>query len=82
MIAYGCLYRDEFDPFDPSRTEIANNVNGCGQLQFRLSHFLQASTSYILVMTTFFMDFTGPFSITATGAVNVSFTRLGEYQCS
>ena len=81
-LTHGYLYRDTFDPFDPSRTEITSNKEGCDRLKFLLYFFLQANTTYILVITTYNVAETGPFFITAVGTDTINFTLLGESYCS
>ena len=53
MDTYGYLYRDKFDPFEPSRNQIASNDDGCDKGQVRLQHFLHQNITYILVVTTY-----------------------------
>ena len=77
MKTYGCLYQDTFNLVDPSLNQIASNADGCNNGQFRLQSFLQKSTTYILVVTSFAEGATGPFSILIIGGANVSFIRQG-----
>ena len=79
---YGYLYRDLFDPFDPSRNQIASDDDSCDNGQFRLDYFLQKSETYTLVVTTFMPNDIGEFTVIALSeAHRVNFTRLGEYHC-
>ena len=80
MDTYGYLYRESFNPLDPSCNMIPNDGDGCGQGQFWLSRFLFANTTYILVVSTSISAAKGTkFSIAAAGGATVSFTRLGEF---
>ena len=81
MDTYGYLYQDRFDPVDPSTNRIISNDDGCDDGQFRLQYFLQKSTSYILVVTSYRENTTGPFSIRTWGGGNVSFIRMGKCIC-
>ena len=82
MDTYGYLYLDTFDPFDPSRNQIAGDDDSCGNEQFRLEYFLQKSETYTLVVTTFLPKDIGAFTVTALSeAHRVNFTRLSEYHC-
>jgi hypothetical protein len=80
METYGYLYRDTFDPVDPSRNLIANSNSSCANQQFWLQPFLQANSTYILLVTTLHANMTGALSVMSQGVANVSFTRLGEYE--
>ena len=78
--AYGYLYRDTFDPLNPSRNRIPNDDDdSCTVGQFWLRRFLHTSISYILIVSTPVSSGSGTtFTITTAGAGNVSFTRLGK----
>jgi hypothetical protein len=76
---YGFLYRDAFDPFDPSRNQIASDDDSCGKRQFRLESFLQIDMAYTLVVTTFRPYQSDVFTLIALSeAGRVNLTRLGE----
>ena len=75
----GSIYSSAFDPYNPSSNRIANDYNGCGKTMFWLQHFLQANATYILVVTMLASD---TFLVVSKGVANVSFTRLGQYDCS
>lgn len=82
MDTFGYIYQDTFDPFDLESADlVASDNDGCEYQQFRLCLFLQANTSYILVVTTHAESVTGPFSVSAVGGGEISFTemdRIGE----
>lgn len=78
---FGYIYEDTFDPFDLESDLIASDNDDCDNQQFRLCLFLQANTSYILVVTTHAEGVTGPFSVSVVGGTEVHLTaidRLGE----
>jgi hypothetical protein len=76
---HGFLYRDAFDPIDPSFNQIESNSGSCGNGQFRLQTLLQKNISYILVVTPLEANNVGPFSIVTIGAGSISFTRLSKF---
>ena len=77
---YGYLYHDTFDTLDPPHNLIAKDFDGCGYRCFWLRpRFLQKTTTYILVVTTYWGDVAGAFNIIAVGNANISFFRLSEY---
>lgn len=77
---YGYLYRDMFDPLNPSRNRIPNDDDdGCTVGQFWLRRFLHTSISYILIVATPVSTGSGAaFTITTAGAAGVNFTRLSK----
>ncbi|CAF5218596.1 unnamed protein product, partial [Rotaria magnacalcarata] len=60
-------------PSDPNLNLLTSNDDYPGSKQFRLIAYLEAGVSYKLVATTFPIDTTGSFSITAIGPNNVNF---------
>jgi hypothetical protein len=79
MDTYGYLYRNIFDPFEPSRNQIAKNDDGCEDPQFRIDYFLQRNETYTLVVTTYWPQAFSAFIIVALSEADpVNFTRLGE----
>jgi hypothetical protein len=76
---YGYVYKSSFNPFDPSMNLIgSDDQQGC-ENQFKLITYLQTSTIYILVVTTYYSNKTGPFSIIALGPNNITLKRSSEY---
>ncbi|CAF3417508.1 unnamed protein product [Rotaria socialis] len=73
MDTFGYLFTGIFYPSDPSLNLITSNDDYPGSDQFRLIAYLEAGVSYKLVVTTFPIDTTGPFSITTLGPDRVSF---------
>ena len=78
MDTFGYSYKNAFDPIDPSSNRNSSVNYGCSNQQFGLSAFLQSGTVYILVVTTYDENTTGPFSILTIGSATVRFTRLGK----
>ena len=69
---YGYIYNNIFYPNDPSVNLLTheNNTNRNGQ--FKMTVFLQAWTSYLLLVTTFTRNVTGNLSIAVSGPTKVS----------
>ena len=87
MDTYGYIYKYNFSPTHPSKNKYSGNDDGCrdgqfnsfAQFQFNFVTHLLSNTTYILVMTTYSSNTTGPFSIIAYGLDKVSFKRYSEY---
>jgi len=75
---FGYIYNSSFDHFRPYQNLLVGDGKGCDQ-QFKLRIYLQVSTTYVLVVTTFSPNVTGAFSIIASGPNHVSLNRIGEY---
>jgi len=72
---YGYLYKNKFNPLNPTENQIdENSLSGCKK-QFKL----QKRTTYILVITTDWPNTIGSFSIMALGPSNVTIKRSSEY---
>jgi len=76
---YGYFYEDNFNPFNLSEKFHLENDHNCRAAQFKFITQLQASTAYLLVVTTYHPDVTGEFSILVSGPNNVSLNRISEY---
>lgn len=72
---YGCLYTTSFDPSNPSQNLVTYDDGSGGSEQFLISYYMQASTTYILVVTTYLDSVTGSYSIIARGPGSVSMTE-------
>lgn len=79
MYMYGYIYKDKFNPFDPSVNQINNNHNELCSGNFRISVYLEKRTTYILVVTTYHPDKIGPFSIIAIGPHNITLKQHSKY---
>jgi hypothetical protein len=75
---FGYLYHYSFHPVDPSRNHIVSNHGGCKAGQFLIHHRLKSNTTYMLVVTTYWGDETGHFSITSAGPAFLDFDRLSK----
>jgi hypothetical protein len=76
---YGYIYNDSFDPFDPTKNLVLQDGYGCGIYKFQLITYLQANTTYVLVVTTFFPNVQGNFLVHVTGPNNVTLNHTSEY---
>ncbi|CAF2845938.1 unnamed protein product [Rotaria sp. Silwood2] len=76
MDTYGYLYNNTFDPAYPTMNILAIDDDSGGYYQFMFTIVLQTLSQYILVVTTFNKNVTGPFTITAVGLASVEFSRI------
>jgi hypothetical protein len=76
---YGCLYKDYFNPFDPSNNFLSCSNYECTDLEFRLVTYLESNATYVLVVATDHWKLGGTFTINTTGANTVKFKRFREY---
>ena len=60
---YGYIYKNNFDPTTPYVNLLQQNGDGDGSYQFLLSVFLEASTPYFMIVTTFSPNVVGCFSL-------------------
>ncbi len=74
---YGHLYKDNFNPTNPSENSLAWNddENRCRR-QFKLLTYLQANITYVLVVTTFSPNVQGNFLVHVTGPNNISLNSI------
>lgn len=73
---YGYLYRNTFDPINSSSNLLTQDDDGGGSGQFHLNVPLQASVTYVLIVTTFHPNELANFSITASDVVKITFNRI------
>jgi hypothetical protein len=76
---YGYIYKDKFDPYNPFENLLMKDDDNCGPTQFKLITYLQSSTTYILVVTTFSAKKTGAFSIFVSGPNKISLKHVSKY---
>jgi hypothetical protein len=76
---YGYIYEDNFNPLNPFENFLLKDDNSCLNGQFRFATVLQASTTYVLVVTTFRPNVTGSFSIIVSGPNKISLKHISEY---
>ena len=82
MDTYGLIYRNAFNPLNPSENVFHEEDDSCSGFEFRLNIRLSGGMIYVLVVTTSELKETGAFSIVALGANKVILQRLSEYICS
>ncbi|CAF1020616.1 unnamed protein product [Adineta steineri] len=73
---YGYMYAKYFDPFSASAFLISADDDSSSNSQFNISIPLEINIEYILVVTTFNSNVTGPFSIRVSGPNRVGLERL------
>ncbi|CAF4010695.1 unnamed protein product, partial [Adineta steineri] len=73
---YGFIYKNKFNPLDPSENLLDQDYDKGSNVQFKLNIYLNVNT-YVLVMTTFDLKETGEFSIGVLGGNKVTLERLG-----
>ena len=76
---YGYIYKNTFNPFNPSINLLSQDDNECFNMQFLLRVQLQANTTYVLVATTYRPNRMGNFSIIISGPAKVTLNRISEY---
>jgi hypothetical protein len=79
--AYEFIYKNTFNPLNPSENLLYAEVDSGSDLQFRLNIHLRGGMTYVLVMTTYQIKETGAFSIIVQGPNKVILNRLSEYTC-
>ena len=77
--AYGSIYRNTFNPLNPSENLFRTEDDSYSDLQFRLDIYLTGDMTYVLVMTTYRLEQIGEFLIVALGANKIILERLSEY---
>lgn len=75
---YAHVYKDHFSSLNPSGNLIAWDGKCCHKDQFKFTLELLANTKYILVVTTYNPNVTGPFSIIVYGSNNAHLQHIGE----
>ena len=73
---YGYLYKDDFDPFQPFGNLIDQHGGKCNQGQLKFTRNFDENTKYILVITTYYPNTTGNFTILISGENNVTMNRF------
>ncbi|CAF4107638.1 unnamed protein product, partial [Adineta steineri] len=74
--SYGFMYKNRFNPLDPSENLVDQDDGGGSDIQFKLDIHLDVDMTYILVVTTFDSNETGDFSIVVLGKDKVILERL------
>jgi hypothetical protein len=73
------IYKNTFNPLNPSENLLHAEDDSGSDLQFRLNIRLSGGMTYVLVMTTYQLKETGAFSISVQGPNKVILNRLSEY---
>ena len=76
---YGYIYKNEFDPFNPSKNLVAETNYTCSMYDIQLTVNLMINTTYELVVTTFDSDVRGPFSVLILGPNYTNINRTGKF---
>ena len=76
---YGYIYKNTFNPLNPSMNLLSEDDSTCSNMQFGLTVQLQANTTYVLIATTYRPTNTGNFSIIISGPTKVTLKRRGKY---
>ncbi|CAF1281543.1 unnamed protein product [Adineta steineri] len=74
--SYGSIYKNKFNPLDPSENFLKTVDDSDSGAQFKLDIQLDIGTIYVLVVTTFDSKETGKFSIDMLGKNKVILERL------
>ncbi|CAF1443341.1 unnamed protein product [Adineta ricciae] len=81
---YGYLYKDNFDPLQPFGNLIKQHSGKCNQEQLKFYINLEENTKYILVITTYYPNITGNFSIFISGQnhATINYFNSKQQSCS
>ena len=79
MDTYGYLYKNDFDPLQPFGNLLAQHSGKCNQGQLKFIRNFETNTRYILVVTTYYPNTTGNFTIFISGENNVTLNLFGMY---
>ncbi|CAF3960136.1 unnamed protein product, partial [Adineta steineri] len=79
---YGFIYKNKFNPLDPSENLLDQDYDGGADIQFKLNIHLNSDMAYILVVTTYESKETGEFSVVMLGKNKVIPERLSSKQSS
>ncbi|CAF1000956.1 unnamed protein product [Adineta steineri] len=73
---YGSIYKNKFNPLDPSENLLDKDYDRYSSIQFKLDIHLAADIIYVLVLTTYESKETGEFSIVVLGEDRIILERL------
>ncbi|CAF1083142.1 unnamed protein product [Adineta steineri] len=73
---YGSIYKNKFNPFDPSENLLDQDYDRSSDIQFKFDIHLDVDMIYVLVVTTYDSKETGKFSILIFGKNKVILERL------
>lgn len=81
MNAYGLIYKNTFNPVNPSEILLHTDDDSGSDLQFRLNTHLIGGVTYVLVITTSLFKETSRFSVVVLGVDTVILKRLSKSIC-
>ncbi|CAF4032888.1 unnamed protein product [Adineta steineri] len=73
---YGFIYKNKFNPLDPSENLFDQDYDRCTDIQFKLNIYLEVNITYVLVITTYESKEIGTFSIVVSGENEVNLDRI------
>ncbi|CAF3766854.1 unnamed protein product, partial [Adineta steineri] len=73
---YGSIYKNKFNPLDPTENLLDQDYARYSDIQFKLDIYLNVDVIYVLVVTTYESKETGEFSIVMLGENEVILDRL------
>jgi hypothetical protein len=75
---YGYLYQYYFNPYDPQQNLLAVNKIDTLDNQFKMTSYLEANITYVLVVATSDNETVDAFSLMVFGPNNVTFNRISK----
>ncbi len=79
--AYGLIYRNTFNPLNPSENLFQTEDDSDSNLQFRFDTYLSGGMTYVLVMTTYKLkEIGGKLWIIVQGDNKIILERLSKYK--
>jgi len=82
LLLFGYLYENNFDPSFPNQNLLIESSFSCGQYHFELGDYLEVNHVYILVITTFYPNMRGSFTLLVTGPHNLTLNRINKKHSS
>ncbi|CAF1171017.1 unnamed protein product [Adineta steineri] len=76
MNTHGAIYKDCFNPSNPYENQLPYGDDRCNPNQFRFRIALETNITYILLVTTWFANITGAFSIFVSGPNHVDLKNI------
>ncbi len=78
IATYGSIYKNSFNPLNPTGNLLADDGKGGSNHQFKLHIPLYVNTKYIMIVATYWPTMIGDVNITLLGVSNVTVTHLSE----
>ena len=73
---FGYIFNTTLHQIGNPSEAVMSNDDGGGASQFLMTMYLQAMFNYTLVVTTYYPNVTGPFSVSVAGQASVTFFAL------